>query len=89
MRLYSTLPIRRLCGRYILFKKDIKTGKQHIIELNDTAAMLWQRFANHPNITTALIAEALIEEYDIDREMAEADASCILESWKQAGFCID
>ncbi|MBQ0049918.1 MAG: PqqD family protein [Bacteroidales bacterium] len=89
MNLQSTLPLRRICGRYILFKRNDSTGQRHILELNDTAAMLWQRFAEHPNVTPSLLADALMEEYDIERDLADADATCILESWKQAGFCVD
>ena len=48
--------------------------------MNETAAWLWQTFAER-EFTTEEMAEALCQEYDVTPEQAKADVEALLREW--------
>lgn len=55
-----------------------------IITLNESAVFLWKRLLEGSEVL--LMAKALIEEYDISSELAQADAKQFIEKLKQANI---
>lgn len=77
-----------------------KLGKEHIIvgeglsqvnfnkmiALNDSAALLWAAVEGGREFTVEQLADLLVEEYDIDRELALKDSKDIASKWIEAGI---
>lgn len=57
-----------------------------MLTLNDSGAMLWKTLEQGAD--REALAEALLAEYDVSREIALADADEFLEKLKKAG-CVE
>ena len=65
-------------------------GLEHInfnklISLNSTAAFLWKALVGK-EFTTEEMAQLLVDEYEIDMELAMTDSKKLMESWAEAGI---
>lgn len=54
-----------------------------LIVLNESAAYLWNKVSKS-EFDVEMLAELLISEYEIDSEVAMADAQTIAEQWIEA-----
>lgn len=54
-------------------KHGVDTTK--IVSLNETSLWLWNRFVDREDFTVGQVADALVEEFGIDRPLAERDAA--------------
>ena len=85
MRFKSGFVIRKVCGHQVVAAE----GLQHLnfnklLVLNDTATFLWKAVEGK-DFTVQDMADALVEEYGIDAELATKDAQSLADSWKAAG----
>ena len=76
-----------------------KLGKEHIvipessglvnfnrmISFNDTAAYLWEALSGK-EFTVEDIKQLLLEKYEVDEEVAGADAARLARSWAETGL---
>ena len=74
-------------------------GKEHIIvgegleqvnfnkmvALNSSAAYLWESVAGK-EFSVEDLTDLLLEKYDVEREVAAADAASLAKSWIEAGI---
>ena len=86
MKIKDGFVLREMCGEYIVAAE----GLQHInfnklISLNSTAAFLWKALAGK-EFTQEDMAELLVDEYGIDRELAMTDSGNLMKSWAEAGI---
>lgn len=58
----------------------------HIISLNPTAAYLWENIAGKESFTVEDMAELLLKEYDVEKEIALEDCVLIAERWAEMGL---
>ena len=58
----------------------------HIISLNPTAAYLWENIAGKESFTVEDMAELLLKEYDVEKEIALEDCALIAERWAEMGL---
>lgn len=75
-----------MCGENIVAGE----GLQHInfnklISLNSTAAFLWKALEGK-EFTVAEMAQLLVDEYEIDMELALKDSENLCNSWIEAGI---
>lgn len=56
-----------------------------IINLNRTAAYLWQRFRDE-DFDSVILARALTERYDVTSEQAHLDAEAFIQSLQHCGI---
>ncbi|MBR1869248.1 MAG: PqqD family protein [Bacteroidales bacterium] len=56
-----------------------------MISLNDSAAFLWERIEGR-DFSVQDLADALVEEYEIDAETALRDSEAIARKWIEAGI---
>lgn len=77
-----------------------KLGREHIvvaegtalinfnrmIVLNETAAFLWEGLEGGKEFTVEELADKLVAEYEIDREVALKDSKALAEKWLEAGI---
>ena len=64
--------------------ETVNFGK--MISLNDTAAMLWKKATELGDFTVEQLADALTEEYDVNREQALKDVEKLTANWKEVGL---
>lgn len=65
--------MREVMGEYLVVPVGKAAGELHgIITINDTGAAIWR--ALQKGATLDQLAEAIVEEFDIDIETARADA---------------
>ena len=74
-----------MCGENIVAAE----GLQHInfnklISLNSTAAFLWKALEGK-EFTAESMAQLLVDEYEIDMELALKDSENLCKSWIEAG----
>ena len=75
-----------MCGEHIV----IGTGVENIdfskvISLNESAAWLW-REVEGKDFTPETLAALLVEEYEVDAEVALADAKVLVSQWISVGI---
>ncbi len=76
--------MRTLGNEFILVDEGSNlTDFNRMISLNASAALLWEAVQDKEFDAETLI-NLLIEEYDINREVAEKDVASLLETWKKA-----
>lgn len=89
MKLPSSLTLRKMGGKYVVYRIDPVTKERSMIVLNDTAAFLWQKFSSSATFTVQDLASALVDEYEIDFETAFQDASVLAKGWLEGGFACE
>ena len=76
--------LRSLGREYILVAEGLEAvDPNRLISMNESAAFLWEAVDDKEFDADTLI-NLLMEEYGIDREVAEKDVTSLLETWKQA-----
>ena len=76
--------LRSLGREYILVAEGLEAvDANRLISMNESAAFLWEAVDDKEFDADTLI-NLLMEEYGIDREVAEKDVTSLLETWKQA-----
>ena len=56
-----------------------------LIKLNSTGAFLWQKLAER-DISEAELVEALLEEYEVSRDVAEKSVASFVKSVSEGGL---
>ena len=59
-----------------------------MIRLNETGAFLWKQMAER-DMTEAELTDALLSEYEVDREIAAADVHRIVELLSGSGVFVE
>ena len=86
MKLKKNFVLRQVAGTWVVLPLGAETVNfSGMLQLNESGAMLW-RVLEEGGSQDALV-EALLGEYDVTREQAEADVQEFLAKLKQAG-CI-
>ena len=86
MRLNPDLKLRKIGSRYMIV--DTFTGKidlTNVFILNETAAYLWHR-AEGLDFTVEKVVKWLCEEYDVEKNTAQADSEKLLAQWEDEGM---
>lgn len=86
MQLKKNLRLRKVGSKYMIV--DTATEQVDMVDvytMNETAAWLWQTFAER-DFTTEEMAEALCQEYDVTPEQAKADVETLLREWTDFGL---
>ena len=86
MKLKKNFVLRQVAGAWVVLPLGAETVNfSGMLQLNDSGAMLW-RVLEAGGDQEALV-DALLGEYDVTREQAEADVQEFLAKLDQAG-CI-
>lgn len=86
MKLKKNFVLRQVAGAWVVLPLGAETVNfSGMLQLNESGAMLW-RVLEEGGSQDALV-EALLGEYDVTREQAEADVQEFLAKLNQAG-CI-
>ena len=84
MKLKKNFVLRQVAGTWVVLPLGAETVNfSGMLQLNESGAMLW-RVLEEGGSQDALV-EALLGEYDVTREQAEADVQEFLAKLDQAG----
>ncbi len=76
--------LRSLGKEFILVAEGLEAADANkLISMNESAAFLWKA-VDDKEFDSNTIINLLMEEYGIDREVAEKDVAALLETWKKA-----
>lgn len=86
MRIKKGFELRDVCGEFII----VAFGEENIdftsiINLNESAAMLWNSVQG-TDFTAQTLADLLCQEYDVDADTARHDAEDIAARWREVGL---
>lgn len=86
MKIKSGFELRTVCKENIIVafgEENIDFSK--VISLNESAALMWRAVLGK-DFTADDMAEALMQEYEVDRETAQKDAEAMLQQWLEVGL---
>lgn len=85
MKLKENYLIREFNGTLYAVSDDIPADKKNDpIVLNETGRMLWQLLLSETDAGS--LVKALLSEYDIDKQTAEADTAKFIEDLRAANL---
>ena len=86
MKINEGFELRTVCSENVIIaygRKNIDFSK--VISLNESAALMWRAVLGK-DFTADDMAEALMQEYEVDRETAQKDAEAMLQQWLEVGL---
>ena len=84
MRTKKGFVLRSLGKEFILVAEGLEAvDANQLISMNESAAFLWKAVQDKDFDAETLI-NLLMEEYGIERNVAEADVAPLLQTWKSA-----
>ena len=87
MKTKKGFEMQNVCGEHIIIPAGIENVDfSKIISLNPTAAYLWENVAKMESFTVEDMANLLLEEYEVEKDVALEDSSLIAETWKEMGL---
>lgn len=87
MKIKNGFELQNVCGEHIIIPAGTENVDfSKIISLNPTAAYLWENAAKRESFTVEDLAELLLEEYEVEKEIALEDCQLIAETWKEMGL---
>lgn len=85
MKIKKGFVLREMCGENIVTAEGLEhINFNKLISLNSTAAFLWNKVADK-EFTAEEMAELLVDEYQIDMELALKDSEALCQAWINAG----
>lgn len=86
MRVVEGFTMRRLGNEYIIVGEGANlVNFNKMIALNSSAAYLWESVQGR-EFDVDCLKELLLAKYDVEPEVAEADARKLAESWVESGI---
>lgn len=86
MKVKEGFRMRKLGRDHIVVGEGLKQiNFNKMIVLNDTAAFLWESIADK-EFTKDDLTELLVNNYDVDAEVAAKDASALADKWLETGI---
>lgn len=83
MRINQDFTLQKVGGSYVAVAVGETSKNFHgMIRLNETGAFLWGKMAEK-DCTEEDLVDALLEEYEIDRETATRDVHTMIENLKK------
>ena len=77
--------LRSLGNEFILVAEGLEAADANsMVSMNESAAFLWKAVEGK-DFDAATLAELLVEEYDVTREVAENDVASLILTWRTAG----
>ncbi len=84
MKIKEGFILRTVAGETVVLPSGRVNNFDMMITLNDTGRVLWERLAQGAELPE--LVDALLEEYDVDREMAEKSAEAFVNRMKELDF---
>ena len=86
MKIKEGFVLRTICGQSVVSGEGTaNVNFSKLVSLNETAAYLYKAVEGK-EFTPEMMADLLLEEYEVDRETALRDASALCDQWKEIGI---
>lgn len=86
MKIKNGFILREMCGEHIVAAEGLEhINFNKLISLNSTAAFLWENLVGK-EFTAEEMAQLLVDEYEIDMELALTDSNKLIQAWIEAGI---
>lgn len=86
MRIKEGFVLRTICGQSVISGEgSANVNFSKLVSLNETAAYLFKALQDK-DFTPEMMADLLLEEYEVDRETALKDSEKLCEQWKEVGL---
>lgn len=86
MRIKDGFELREICGEFVILSHGVDNiDFSKLISLNETAAHMWKSVVDK-DFDNAMLADALCEAYEVDRETAKQDVARVVSQWKEIGL---
>ncbi len=88
MQINKDFTIQKVGASYVAVPVGKTSQTMHcMVRMNDTGAFLWKQMAEK-DCTEAELVEALLAEYEVDRETAEKDVHAIVTTLQNSKILI-
>lgn len=88
MKIKENFVLRELCGSFVVVAVGEQTlNFKGMIKLNETGAFLWQKMAE-ADVTEEALLEAMLAEYDVEKEVAATDIEEFINLLKEADLLV-
>ena len=86
MQIKKDFTIQKVGGSYIAVAVGETSKNFHgMVRLNETGAFLWKKMAQ-ADVTVDELVDALLAEYDVDRETASRDVENLVNQFRESGI---
>lgn len=86
MQIKKDFTIQKVGDSYIAVAVGETSKTFHgMVRLNETGAFLWKKMAE-ADVTVDELVEALLAEYEVDRETATRDVENLVEQFRESGI---
>ena len=87
MKTFKGFRMRKLGLEYIITAEGVELiNFNKMIALNESAAYLWESVQEMEEFSVDTLADLLVEQYGIDRELALKDSAAVAQKWIEAGI---
>ena len=87
MKTVKGFRMRKLGLEYIITAEGVELiNFNKMIALNESAAYLWESVQEKEEFTVETLADLLVEQYGIDKELALKDSAAVAQKWVEAGI---
>lgn len=83
MKIRDTFILSEVAGMPVVVPLGAESTFRNMIKLNETGAFLWEKLQKETTLDE--LAEAMVEKYGIDKELATRDAQTFLTSLRSFG----
>ncbi len=86
MRIKEGFILRTICGQSVISGEgSANVNFSKLVSLNETAAYLFKALQGQ-DFTPEMMADLLLEEYEVDRETALKDCETLCKQWQEVGL---
>jgi len=86
MKIKKGFEVRNVCGENIVIAHGVENiDFTKVITLNESAAYIWKKVEGK-DFTEENMVDVLMDEYEVDKEQAQADVKKLAASWVEAGL---
>ncbi len=86
MKIKKGFVLRQLLGEHVVTGEGLeRVNFNKIISLNSTAAYLFEQVKDK-DFDIRMMADLLLEKYEVTEETALADSQILADSWREAGL---
>ena len=87
MKIKKGFQLQNVCGEHIIIPAgEGNIDFSQIISLNPTAAYLWENIADRESFTIEDMVQLLLDEYEVEEDIALEDCKLIAECWTEMGL---
>ena len=88
MKLRSDISLRKVGNEYIIVEPSQgMVDLSKVFTLNETAAFLWNELKGQEFMDDDLV-QLLLDNYEVDETQAQADASTLLQTFREQGLLV-